>query len=852
MEFSDEIMIDEVFEGKKPATSTGTDRKLVWVAKGALALIDQGLLSGSNFLIGILLARWLSPDDYGAYALGFSIFLFLAGFHNAFFLEPMSVLGPGSYSQCLPSYVKKLLGLHFAMAILLSALAVAGAFAMRLFTTAPAVRSAMWGVAVAVPFILFHWLCRRAVYLKLAPWLAVVSSTAYCVALVLLLLALKRSMSPFGGFLIQSLAAIPAAVLLLVSLKSEATPSLGPSTRSVVREHWRYGRWVVGSTLVYWLSGNAYYVIVGALLPMHDLAALRALRNFTLPFAQSLTAITLLVLPWASSRFAEEGREGLRRRTRQLTWFFGGGALVYFSVIWLFGSRIMNSLYAGRYNEFSNLLALATAPLLLIAASVGSEVAVQVMQAPSEVFLAYGISGALTLLVGVAFTHYWGLVGGLVGILISSVTFWAVITYRCQKRLRGTGPRIREASKAPTGGERVAWLMPTVMGAYYWQPVFQEFTALIPNTVIYSGFWPGTLPQYRGKFKVRNMPGLRFVTFARGGAGYPTGFMLASPTILWELIRFRPQVILTSGFNLWSAYALLFKALMKWRVVLIWEGVSPTIACSNSPLQLAMRRRMVKHFNAAITNSFAGAEYLQEVLGMPADKIVRHPIEVAEAPALESSNGTARLERVDSSFAFLVVGQLIERKGIHRLFEAARLLLDRGISDFTIQIVGTGEMGKDLQRQATDSHLDKVVQWLGFVGYEKLGGYYQASDAVILPSLEDTWGMVVLEAMSMGRPVLCSKYAGAKEMIEDGVNGFVFDPNDLPTLAHRMELLMRVPGLAKRMGEKSKEILRPYTTRRAAEVLAELALEYRGFDSSRAAAPRDKDAATAGSATHAL
>ena len=848
MGLSDEIALDGVFEGRSRAKGAASMRTLAWLGKGALALIDQGLLSGSNFLIGILLARWLSPDNYGAYALGFSIFLFLSGFHNAFFLEPMSVLGPESYPTCLPSYVKKLLGLHFMMAFALSVLAVAGVFVVRFFSTDPGVRSAMWGVAIAVPFVLFHWLCRRAVYLKLAPWLAAVSSAAYCVALVVLLFAWKNSISPFTGFLIQSLAAIPAIVLLLFWLKSGIDQTPGPSTVDVVREHWRYGRWVVGSTIVYWLSGNAYYVIVGALLPMHDIAALRALRNFTLPFAQALTAITLLVLPWASSRFAAEGRPGLQRRTRQLTILFGGGALVYFSVIWLFGGRIMNFLYAGRYDEFAHLLALATAPLLLIAASVGSEVAVQVMQAPSEVFLAYSISGALTLVVGVAFTHFWGLVGGLVGILISSVAFWAVITYRCQKRLRGDSPETQKAEKVLSAGGRVAWLMPTVMGAFYWQPIFQEFTALIPDTVIFAGSWPGTLPEYQGKFEIRNIRGARFVTLGRGGAGYPAGFMLASPGIVRELVRFRPTVILTSGFNLWSAYALLLKRFMKWRVVLIWEGVSPTISCSNSPPQLAMRRRMVKYFNAAITNSHAGAEYLKDVLRMPAEKIVRHPIEVAEAPALVRPNEGISLVRPDSAFTFLVVGQLIERKGIHRLFEAAKVLLDRGIDDFTIQIAGTGEMARALQEQVMNSPLEKVVQWLGFVGYQDLGAYYQASDAVILPSLEDTWGMVVLEAMSMGKPVLCSKHAGAKEMVQDGVNGFVIDPDNPAELAGRMELLLRVPGLAKRMGEKSQEILRPYTTRRAAEVLVEVATAGRQFSSSPAPAKNYKDAATAGSA----
>jgi O-antigen/teichoic acid export membrane protein len=489
MELADETLPRPVIEGRSADAINESGRRLVWVGKGVLALIDQGLLSGSNFLVGILLARWLSPNDYGAYALGFSIFLFLSGFHNAFFLEPMSVLGPESYPRCLTSYVKKLLGLHFVMAFLLSVLAVAGVLLLRIFTSDPAIRSAMWGVAIAVPLILFQWLCRRAVYLKMAPWLAAVSSAAYCIALVVLLLAFKRSISPFMGFLVQSLAAIPAIFLLLISLQWGISPDRGPSAHDVLREHWRYGRWVVGSAFVYWLSANAYYVIVGALLPMQDLAALRALRNFTLPFAQALTAVTLLVLPWASSRFAAEGAQGLQRRTRQLTLLFGSGALVYFCVIWLFGSRVMNFVYAGRYNEFSHLLALATAPLLLIAASVGSEIAVQVMQAPSEVFLAYAISGALTLLVGVAFTHYWGLVGGLVGILISTVAFWATITYRCQKRLQEVASGDPKVAGDLPRDVRVAWLMPTVMGAYYWQPIFQEFTSLIPNTVIFAGSW---------------------------------------------------------------------------------------------------------------------------------------------------------------------------------------------------------------------------------------------------------------------------------------------------------------------------------------------------------------------------
>lgn len=440
MQTPTEIQLENVFEGERVLPRAPSNRKLVWLRKGSLAIVDQGLLSGANFAISILLARWLTRDEYGAYAMGFSVFILLSGFHNAFFLEPMSIFGPESYAQCLTAYVKKLFGLHFVLTFFLSALVFVGVLLLPLFTMNPALNSALWGVGIAVPFILFYWICRRAAYLKFSPGLAVMGSATYCVTVLVLALVLKSWLSPLLGFLIQATAAIPAALLLLAAMRSGTDPQPSPSNARVIGAHWRYGRWVMGSTIVTWISGYGYYVLVGALLPMQDVAALRALRNLTEPCYRAMAAIILLVLPWASSRFAEEGIAGLKRRTRQLNLLFGGSALVYFLFICLFGDHVMNLLYAGRYNGSSHLLILATAPLVLIAASLGSEIAVQVMQAPSEVFLAYGVSGALTLVLGVALTHFWGLVGGLASILLSSAAIWIVLTYRCQRRLRALPP----------------------------------------------------------------------------------------------------------------------------------------------------------------------------------------------------------------------------------------------------------------------------------------------------------------------------------------------------------------------------------------------------------------------------
>lgn len=414
-------------------------RGMPWVGKGSLAVLDQGLISGSNFLIGILLARWLVPEQYGAYALAFSIFLFVSGFHNALLLEPMSVFGPASYGKCLDAYLGKLLRLHFVLAFFLAGLVVACIIVLHYFTPDRGLTSALWGVSFAIPLILFFWLCRRAAYINLAPGLAARGASAYCFVLICLLLLIKRAgwLSGFTAFLIQSLAATAAAILLLPSLRSKLNSQSGPSSSEVVSQHWRYGRWAVATQFVYWLSGNAYYVLVAAFLRMQDVAALRALQNFTLPFAQFLSAVSLLLLPWASARFAEEGPVGFQRRIRQVTLLFTAMASAYYAVLWLFGGRIMAILYGGRYTDFAYLLPLVAAPVVVLAVSQGSTIAVQAMEAPAEVFLAYSVSGTLTILAGMALARYWGLEGALIGILTSSLGFCIVITWRCRKRLGG-------------------------------------------------------------------------------------------------------------------------------------------------------------------------------------------------------------------------------------------------------------------------------------------------------------------------------------------------------------------------------------------------------------------------------
>src|SRR5579872_2840865 len=88
-----------------------------WATKGGLAILDQGLISGSNFLIGILLARWLVPAEYGAFSLAFSVFLLLSYVYQSLLSEPQAVFSGSSYRQCLRGYLKALLSIQLVVTI---------------------------------------------------------------------------------------------------------------------------------------------------------------------------------------------------------------------------------------------------------------------------------------------------------------------------------------------------------------------------------------------------------------------------------------------------------------------------------------------------------------------------------------------------------------------------------------------------------------------------------------------------------------------------------------------------------------------------------------------------------------
>jgi O-antigen/teichoic acid export membrane protein/thymidylate kinase len=399
----------------------------VWLVKGFMAVTDQGLISGSNFVLSIILARYLSASQYGTFAIAYSTFVLFSLVHQALVLEPMSVLGPSLYRDSLRHYMALLTWLQLAFSasvvLCLAAVGIAGSVMQQ----PSRVMLAFIGMGVASPFVLLFWFARRAYYLHLLPGRAVIGAIAYSALLCAGISALYYwgVLSPFSTFLVMGISSLLASILLLLRL-----PSVTASTDTAVKlkpghiamQHWRYGGWAFVSMVFFWVPWNIFYSVVTHFSGLEGTGTLKALLNLALPITATYSAFSMLFLPYTARLGAEGGWKAAKFQAWKIAGLFVLGSGAYWLLVCLFRNQLIHFFYKGQYTEVIPLVPVVAVASVLAGAAMGPTIAIKAMRSPATVSGVYFGSTLVSILIGVPACWGWGYRGAVWAILLSSLT----------------------------------------------------------------------------------------------------------------------------------------------------------------------------------------------------------------------------------------------------------------------------------------------------------------------------------------------------------------------------------------------------------------------------------------------
>jgi len=172
-------------------------------------------------------------------------------------------------------------------------------------------------------------------------------------------------------------------------------------------------------------------------------------------------------------------------------------------------------------------------------------------------------------------------------------------------------------------------------------------------------------------------------------------------------------------------------------------------------------------------------------------------------------NGLRAPELVPAELAFdppelLCLGRLIHDKGFHTAVQAFATIRQR-FPTARLTIAGDGPARPDLEGQVRALGLEEAVRFTGWVNPEDVAATINRASIVLMPSREESFGLVALESGLMGRPVVASRVGGLPEVVQHGETGLTVTRDDPQALAEAAIDLLEDPDLARRFGKAGRE-----------------------------------------------
>ena len=179
------------------------------------------------------------------------------------------------------------------------------------------------------------------------------------------------------------------------------------------------------------------------------------------------------------------------------------------------------------------------------------------------------------------------------------------------------------------------------------------------------------------------------------------------------------------------------------------------------------------------------------------------------------------LRLAPDEIVILYVGRVSIEKDIDKIIKALAIIRDQNNTNFQFIVVGEGTALEQMKDLADSLNLADKVKFTGAVSRELIKYYYQIADIFAFSSTSETFGIVIIEALASGLPILAVKAPGAVDIITDGFNGILAE-NDIANFAEHLSVLIQDKGLRQRLSKNAQQTAKKYCIDTVADRVLEL------------------------------
>lgn len=397
---------------------------------------DQGVISASNFAVTLILARALGPDEFGLFVLAYLALMFINSAQGTLFAQPHNVLGATMGRQAYARYTTSTLMVLALFAAFLATILVTSAVVAAQFGSTGAARLLLSLTPVAF-FMQIQDFIRRTAYTrskyKLAFWMSFLAYGGHAAMVVVFWRTGHLSVSV--ALLSMALAFVTSLLVGLYAMRSRFfwRPSR-EAIRQATTENWRFGRWLFGGSLAYWLSSQMLPILVAGIVGPAATAGLRTAQNFVAPTHIVLRALETMAPSRASMEFQQNGYEGLQRYMVRIATPGMLILMVFFVPVAVFAQPITGLLVGDQYVPYAWLVPIFVAAYFMEYLASVASIMLKVLHDAQAIMIAQGTSAALTLSLGVLIVWRFGLGGAAIGmiahVVITNCILWSRVLSR--------------------------------------------------------------------------------------------------------------------------------------------------------------------------------------------------------------------------------------------------------------------------------------------------------------------------------------------------------------------------------------------------------------------------------------